>query len=73
MDSNRKTALIAGIFFALTFIASIPALLLYHPVLHDVNYIASAGADTRVTFGAFLEISNCTRRSRGKKTSRGQR
>lgn len=54
--SSRKTARIAGVFFLITFVASIPALILYAPVLHHANYILGAGADTRVRFGAFLEI-----------------
>jgi hypothetical protein len=56
MDSTRKTALVAGIFFAFTFIFSIPALLFYDPVLNHVDYIVGAGADTRVAFGALFEI-----------------
>lgn len=41
---------------AITFIASIPAVLLYHPVLHDHNYILGPGHDTRIEFGAVLEF-----------------
>ncbi len=41
---------------AITFVASIPAVLLYHPVLHDHNYILGAGHDTRIEFGAVLEV-----------------
>jgi Domain of unknown function (DUF4386) len=52
----RKVALIAGVFFVITFVTSIPALLLYDPVLNDPNYITGAGADTRVLLGAFLEL-----------------
>jgi hypothetical protein len=44
------------LWFIGTFIFSIPALLLYGPVLNDADYILSAGADTRIAFGAFLEI-----------------
>jgi hypothetical protein len=40
----------------LTFAASIPALFLLSPVLNDPNYIVSSGADTQVTFGAFLDL-----------------
>jgi Domain of unknown function (DUF4386) len=54
--SQRRIALIAGVLFVITFVTSIPALLLYHPVLHDVGYIVGGGADTRVLFGAFLEL-----------------
>jgi hypothetical protein len=56
VDSNRKTALIAGLFFIGTFVFSIPAVLLYDPVLNDADYILGAGADTRISMGAFLEI-----------------
>ncbi len=56
MTSNRRTALVAGIFFVLTFLASIPTLVLYNPVLKDANYILGAGADARISFGALLEI-----------------
>ena len=56
MSPSRQTALIAGIWFALTFVFSIPALLLYDPVLNNTNYILSAGHDTRIEFGAFLEV-----------------
>jgi Domain of unknown function (DUF4386) len=56
LDPTRRTALYAGLWFIGTFIFSIPALLLYGPVLNDADYILSAGADTRIAFGAFLEI-----------------
>src|SRR5579862_9595543 len=57
MSSTRKTALIAGALFVITFLTSIPAaLLLYSPVLDHTNYIISAGADTRVALGALLEV-----------------
>ena len=57
MSSTRKTALIAGALFLITFLTSIPAaLLLYSPVLDHTNYILGAGADTRVAWGALLEV-----------------
>jgi Domain of unknown function (DUF4386) len=57
VDSTRKTALIAGVLFLITYITAIPAaFLLYPPVLNDANYIVGAGADTRVALGALLEI-----------------
>src|SRR6185437_8353087 len=55
-ESERRIALIAGVLFVITFVTSIPALLLYDPVLNDVGYITGAGADTRVLLGAFLEL-----------------
>ncbi len=57
MSSTRKTAFIAGALFVITFLTSIPAqLLLYSPVLNHSNYILGGGADTRVAFGALLEV-----------------
>src|SRR5580704_9825613 len=57
MSSTRKTALMAGVLFLITFVTSIPAaLLLYRPVLDHTNYILGAGADTRVRFGAVCEL-----------------
>ena len=55
MDSMRKTALVAGLFYLLTFI-SIPTLALYAPVKTDPNFIISAGATTPILLGGFLEI-----------------
>ena len=60
MSPSRRTALVAGLWFAGTFVFSIPAGLLYDPIRTDADYILGAGADTRVTFGAFLEILTAT-------------
>ena len=56
MDSARKTALVGGAFYVITFAASIPALLLLAPVLNHPDYIAGAGADTSVLWGCFLDL-----------------
>lgn len=53
---QRRIALIAGVLFLITFVTSIPALFFYEPVLKHVGYILGADADTRVEFGAFLEV-----------------
>jgi hypothetical protein len=42
--------------FLITFITAIPAYFFYVPVLDDPRYILGAGADTSVSFGAFLEL-----------------
>ena len=55
-DATQRTARIVGLWFIATFVFSIPALLLYDPILNDANYIVSAGDDTRVQFGALLEV-----------------
>jgi len=56
MTSSRKTALVVGVLFILTFITSIGAAFAYGPVLTDPHYITGAGADTRVFLGAALEL-----------------
>src|ERR1044071_73693 len=57
MSLDQKRARVFGVLFLITFVTSIPALLLYQPVLDDpVGYIAGAGHDKRVLFGAFLEL-----------------
>jgi hypothetical protein len=52
----RKTSLAVGVLFILTFITSIGGVIAYGSVLSDPNYITGAGADTRVFFGALLEL-----------------
>jgi hypothetical protein len=54
MTSLRKTALVAGVLYVLTFV-SIPTLALYGQV-HDPNYIAGPGPDTSVIVGGILEV-----------------
>jgi uncharacterized protein DUF4386 len=58
MDAMRKTALVAGVLYLITFISSIPAVFLLGPVLSNPNYIVGAGADTQVIGGAFLDLVN---------------
>jgi Domain of unknown function (DUF4386) len=58
MTSFRKTALVGGLLYLVTFIGSIPAALLVSPVLDNPNYITSAGADQQVAFGLVLELVN---------------
>jgi hypothetical protein len=55
MDSMRKTALVAGIFYLITFV-SIPTLALYGPVKTDANFIISAGSTTPILVGGVLEM-----------------
>ena len=54
MDSPRKTALVAGALYLLTFV-SIPTLALYGPV-RDRNYVTGAGPDTGAVVGGVLEV-----------------
>src|SRR3954469_24073924 len=56
MTSLRKTALVAGLLYVLTFAASIPAVLLLSPVLSDPGYIVGAGSDPQVLVACLLDV-----------------
>jgi hypothetical protein len=59
MTPIRRTALVAGILYLVTFIAGIPpAAFLLAPVLGDSTYIVSAGADSQIVLGALLDLVN---------------
>jgi hypothetical protein len=53
-DQQRR-ARIFGAWFALTFVFSIPALILYDPVLNNTDYILGEGSIARVELGALFE------------------
>jgi hypothetical protein len=54
MSSTRRTALVAGIFYLLTFV-SIPSLVLYGPA-READFLTGAGSDTGLLMAAFLEV-----------------
>jgi hypothetical protein len=56
MTSSRRTALIFGVLFLLTFVFSIGGLILYSPALHPSDFMAGTGDDTRVRLGLFCEV-----------------
>lgn len=57
MDPTRRSAVVAGVFFIVAAVTAVIALPLYGPVLNDANYIvAGAGNDSRIFWGAFLEV-----------------
>ncbi|MDQ0756206.1 hypothetical protein QFZ61_002193 [Arthrobacter sp. B3I4] len=58
MESTRKTALTAGVFYLVTFASSIPAVFLLEPVLNHADYVVSAGNDTSVVWGCLLDLIN---------------
>jgi hypothetical protein len=58
VDPMRNHARAAGIFYLITFVSSIPALILIGPVLHHADYVTSAGQDTRVLWGCLLDSVN---------------
>ncbi|HEY2519100.1 MAG TPA: DUF4386 domain-containing protein [Streptosporangiaceae bacterium] len=55
MTSTRKTALVAGVFYLITFI-SIPTLALYGPVENHRDWILTSGGHTGILVGGFLEV-----------------
>ena len=55
MSSTRKTALVAGVFYLITFV-SIPTLALYGPVKNHRDWILGSGGHTAVLVGGFLEV-----------------
>jgi hypothetical protein len=58
-DPTRKTALVAGVLYLLTFVSSIPAVLLLAPVVGNPQYILGSGPGGLVRLGAFLDLVNC--------------
>ena len=57
MNSTRRIAVVAGVFFIVAAVAAIAGLALYGPVLSDPRYIVTgSGDDTRVLLGAFFEV-----------------
>jgi len=56
MEALKKPGRIAGLWFIGTFVFSIPAALLYGPVLTDSDYILRGGLDALISLGALLEV-----------------
>ena len=54
--SPRKIAIAAGVFFLISDVVSVAAVLLYGSVLTSAGYIVGSGSDTRVLLGASLEV-----------------
>lgn len=54
--AGRRTALVAGLLYLLTFAASMPQLSLFDSVIHDRDYLTRSGGDTALRWGALLEI-----------------
>lgn len=55
MDSVRKTALVAGLLYLITFV-SIPTLGLYDTIRTDPSFVTGPGPDNPVMIGGILEI-----------------
>ena len=57
MSADQKRARWFGVLYLLTFITSIPALLLYEPALrHPVAFVAGSGNVNKIYVGALLEL-----------------
>jgi hypothetical protein len=56
VDTYRRTALVVGVLFVVTYVTSIPAkFFFYEPLLEHADYILGSGNDTQVLWGAFAE------------------
>ena len=57
LSLDQKRARIFGALYLITFVTSIPALLLYEPALrHPAGYIAGSGNVNKIYLGALLEL-----------------
>lgn len=54
--SHRRTALVVGVLFLVTYVTAIAAKFFFYPPLYENDYIVSGGADGRVLWGAFSEV-----------------
>ena len=58
-DWTRNHARASGIFYLLTFVSSIAAVVYFlKPILDDAHYIVGPGQDTRVIIGCLLDMVN---------------
>jgi len=57
VSRDQKRARWFGVLYLITFVTSIPALLLYEPALrHPVAFVAGSGNVNKIYLGAFLEL-----------------
>jgi hypothetical protein len=57
VDTYRRTALVVGVLFVVTYVTSIPAkFVFYPPLLDDADFILGSGSETQVLWGAFAEV-----------------
>lgn len=57
-DPTRRAAFASGIFYLVTFAASIPAALMLAPVLGDPGYVVGPGADRQIVVACLLDLVN---------------
>ncbi len=58
MTSYRRTALVGGLLYLVTFVGSIGAAALVGPAITDAGYITGPGADQQVALGEVFELIN---------------
>lgn len=58
MTSFRKTALVGGILYLVTFVGSIASAMLVGPALNDPAYVLGAGADQQIGLAGIMELVN---------------
>src|SRR6185436_3098002 len=58
MTSFRKTALVGGILYLVTFVGSIASAMLVGPALNDPTYVLGAGVDQQIGLAAIGELVN---------------
>lgn len=57
-DPTRRAAFVAGVFYLLTFIGSIPGSMLLPQAMSGANYITGAGSDAPIGMAAVFEMVN---------------
>lgn len=57
-NSYQKNARFAGILYLITFVTSIPALLLLDPILHNERFITGSGSSSSILWGCILDMTN---------------
>jgi hypothetical protein len=58
MDRTRRLALVAGVFYLLTIVASLTGAALLAPVIDHPDYVLGPGQDTQVLAGGLLYLVN---------------
>jgi hypothetical protein len=56
MTAPRKLTIAAGLLYFVTHVASVAALILYSPVLHDAAYVSGSGHDGQILAAGLLEV-----------------
>jgi hypothetical protein len=56
MAPLRQVAVVAGALYLVTHVTSIPAVILYAPLLSSPDYVVGPGVDSSILLGALLEI-----------------